>query len=64
MATTEQYVGHPSSARKTPKLLAGQGTFIDNQTMAGMVWMELVRPPYVHATIDRIDTAPPRRCPA
>src|SRR5207247_6923402 len=35
----------------------GQGTFIDNQSMAGMVWMELVRPPYVHARIDSIDVS-------
>ena len=57
MATTEQYVGQPMLRKEDAKLLTGQGTFVDNQTMAGMVWMELVRPPYVHATIDRIDTS-------
>ena len=57
MAMTEQYVGTPMLRKEDAKLLAGQGTFVDNQTMAGMVWMELVRPPYVHATIDRIDTS-------
>ncbi len=57
MAVTETYVGQPMLRKEDAKLLAGQGTYIDNQTMAGMVWMEVVRPPYVHATIDRIDTS-------
>jgi len=55
MATTEQYIGQPMLRKEDAKLLAGQGTFVDNQTMAGMVWMEVVRPPYVHARIDTID---------
>ena len=57
MVTTENYVGRPVLRKEDAKLLAGQGTFIDNQTMAGMAWMELVRPPYVHATIDSIETS-------
>jgi carbon-monoxide dehydrogenase large subunit len=57
MATTEQYVGRAVLRKEDAKLLAGQGTFVDNQTMAGMVWMELVRPPHVHARIDSIDAA-------
>jgi carbon-monoxide dehydrogenase large subunit len=57
MATTEQYIGQPMLRKEDAKLLAGQGTFVDNQTMAGMVWMEVVRPPYVHASIDSIDTS-------
>jgi carbon-monoxide dehydrogenase large subunit len=56
MATTESYVGRRVLRKEDAKLLAGQGTFIDNQTMAGMAWMELVRPPQVHATIDSIET--------
>jgi carbon-monoxide dehydrogenase large subunit len=57
MATTEKYVGQPVLRKEDAKLVAGQGSFVDNQTMAGMVWMELVRPPYVHASIDAIDTS-------
>jgi carbon-monoxide dehydrogenase large subunit len=57
MATTEGYVGTALPRKEDATLLTGQGTFVDNQTMAGMVWIELVRPPYVHATIDRIDTS-------
>jgi carbon-monoxide dehydrogenase large subunit len=57
MATTETYVGTPFPRKEDAPLVTGQGTFIDNHSVAGMVWMELVRPPYVHATIDRIDTS-------
>ncbi|HSL11055.1 MAG TPA: molybdopterin cofactor-binding domain-containing protein [Actinomycetota bacterium] len=56
MATTETYVGTPVPRKEDAPLVTGQATFIDNHVVAGMVWMELVRPPYVHATIDRIDT--------
>ena len=57
MVATENYVGSSVLRKEDAKLLTGQGTFVDNQTMAGMAWMELVRPPYVHARIDRIDTS-------
>jgi aerobic carbon-monoxide dehydrogenase large subunit len=57
MATTETYVGSRVLRKEDAKLLAGQGTFVENQTMAGMVWMEVVRPPYVHATVGSIDTS-------
>ena len=37
MATTEQYVGQPVLRKEDAPLLTGQGTFVDNQTMSGMV---------------------------
>jgi carbon-monoxide dehydrogenase large subunit len=57
MATTEGFIGRPLLRKEDAKLLAGQGSYVDNQTMPGMVWMSLVRPPYVHARIDRVDTS-------
>src|SRR5437879_6037303 len=57
MATTEQFIGSPVLRKEDPELVTGQASFVDNQTMPGMVWMSLVRPPYVHATIDAIDTS-------
>ena len=56
MATTERYIGQAVLRKEDPDLLTGQAGFVDNMTMAGMVWMAMVRPPYVHATIDSIDT--------
>jgi carbon-monoxide dehydrogenase large subunit len=57
MATTERFIGSPVLRKEDPELVTGQASFIDNQTMPGMVWMSLVRPPYVHATIESIDTS-------
>jgi len=57
MVATETYVGSSVLRKEDAKLITGQATYIDNQTMAGMAWMELVRPPYVHARIERIDTS-------
>ena len=57
MAITEQYVGQPLLRKEDAKLLAGEAGFVDNMSMLGMAWMTLVRPPYVHATIDEIDTS-------
>src|SRR6266516_2895524 len=57
MATTERFVGSPVLRKEDPELVTGQASFVDNQTMPGMVWMALVRPPYVHAKIDAIDTS-------
>jgi carbon-monoxide dehydrogenase large subunit len=57
MTTTETFIGRPVLRKEDPELITGQANFVDNWTMPGTVWMALVRPPYVHATIDAIDTA-------
>ena len=56
MATTETFIGQPVLRKEDPELLTGHASYVDNWTMPGMVWMALARPPYVHATIDGIDT--------
>jgi carbon-monoxide dehydrogenase large subunit len=57
VATTEMYIGQPVLRKEDPELVTGQASFIDNWTMPGMLWMALARPPYVHATIDGVDTS-------
>ena len=57
MVATESYVGREVLRKEDPDLLTGQARFIDNWTMPGMAWMAVVRPPYVHARIDSIDTS-------
>jgi carbon-monoxide dehydrogenase large subunit len=57
MVATEPYVGRAVLRKEDPKLLTGQANYIDNWTMPGMVWMAMVRPPYVHARIVSIDTS-------
>jgi len=63
MATTGNYVGSTVLRKEDPELLTGQASYVDNQSMPGMVWMALVRPPYVHARITGIDTAAAKAMP-
>ena len=56
MVATEPFIGREVLRKEDPDLLTGQASYVDNQTMPGMLWMALVRPPYVHATVDAIDT--------
>ena len=56
MVSTERFIGQPVLRKEDPDLLTGQARYIDDWTMPGMVWMAMVRPPYVHATIEAVDT--------
>ena len=60
MAATETptYIGASVPRREDKKLLTGQGSFVDNLTLPGMLWMALVRSPYAHARITKVDVAP------
>jgi carbon-monoxide dehydrogenase large subunit len=57
MVVTEKFIGRPVLRKEDGDLVTGQANYVDNWTMPGMLWMSLVRPPYVHATIDSIDTS-------
>jgi aerobic carbon-monoxide dehydrogenase large subunit len=57
MVATEKFIGRPVLRKEDPELVTGQARFVDNWTMPGMVWMTIVRPPYVHATLGEIDTS-------
>ena len=63
MATTETYVGSTVLRKEDPELLTGQASYVDNQTMPGMLWMAVVRPPYVHARITGIETSAAKAMP-
>ncbi len=52
----DTYIGAPVLRKEDPALVTGQANYVDNWTMPGMVWMAMVRPPYVHAKIDSIET--------
>jgi carbon-monoxide dehydrogenase large subunit len=57
MATTEQptFIGSPVARKEDARLLTGQGRFVDNLTAPGMVWAAVVRSPYAHARITKVD---------
>jgi aerobic carbon-monoxide dehydrogenase large subunit len=52
---TETFVGASVLRREDRSLLTGAGTFVDNLTLPGMVWMAVVRSPYAHARINGVD---------
>jgi carbon-monoxide dehydrogenase large subunit len=43
------------------RLLAGKGLFSDDREFPGQMWLVLVRSPYAHATISKVDLAEVRR---
>jgi carbon-monoxide dehydrogenase large subunit len=63
MVATERFVGREVLRKEDPKLLAGQAGYIDNWTMPQMVWMSMVRPPFVHARLNSIDTSAAKTMP-
>ena len=50
-------VGTPMLRKEDPKLLTGEGKYVDDIHAPGELWMGMVRSPYAHATINSIDTA-------
>ncbi len=59
MATTEPkpQIGQRRLRKEDPELITGQGNYIDNITVPGMLWVHVVRSPFAHATIKGIDTS-------
>jgi len=63
MATTEQkttYLGAPVRRKEDPELITGQARYADDLTVAGMVWMAVVRSPFAHARIKAVDVSKAR----
>jgi len=50
-------IGAPLKRREDPKLLTGEGKFVDDIQVAGQLWMGLVRSPFAHAKIENIDVS-------
>ena len=57
MATTEKFVGAPVLRKEDPELLTGQARFVESLSAPGMVWMVVVRSPFAHAKITKIDAS-------
>ena len=58
MSATEErtaYVGAPVKRREDAPLLTGRGTYVDNMTPVGTVFMVVVRSPYAHARAAKLD---------
>jgi carbon-monoxide dehydrogenase large subunit len=51
-------IGAPVERKEDKKLLMGQGQWVDNMRAQGMVYLGVVRSPYAHARIVKVDVAP------
>ena len=55
--TAQRYVGGGIRRKEDPKLLMGQGTFVESITPPGTVWAVLVRSPLAHGRITSVDVS-------
>ena len=50
-------MGHSVKRKEDPRFIRGQGTYVDDVELPGMLYLDIVRSPYAHATIKNIDAA-------
>jgi aerobic carbon-monoxide dehydrogenase large subunit len=48
-------MGHSVKRKEDPRFIRGRGEYIDDVVLPGMLWLDIVRSPYAHATIKSID---------
>ena len=53
----EPHVGRALRRKEDPRLITGQGRYVDDLSLPGMVWAAFVRSPEAHAKIVSIDTS-------
>ena len=63
MAITEKFVGQSLPRKEDASLLTGQGSFVDNLTLPGMLYLAVVRSPFAHARIVKVDVSKAREMP-
>src|SRR5579875_3463873 len=56
-------IGSPIKRREDPRLITGQATYVDDIKLHGMLHMAILRSPYGHARINRINTEEARKHP-
>jgi carbon-monoxide dehydrogenase large subunit len=57
------HVGRPLKRVEDPKLVTGRDPYVNDVRLAGALAMAVVRSPYAHADIERVDTTAARRVP-
>jgi 2-furoyl-CoA dehydrogenase large subunit len=58
-----KWVGTPIKTKEAPRLITGRGRFVDDIKIPGMLYAALLRSPYAHAKIKRIDTSKAEKLP-
>ena len=56
-------MGHSMKRKEDPRFIRGQGNYVDDIKLPGMLHMDIVRSPYAHAKIQAIDTAKALKIP-
>ena len=57
------YLGQALKRAEDPRLITGQGSFVDDINRPGMLHVAVLRSPHPHARIKSIDTAAARSLP-
>ncbi len=50
-------IGHSVKRKEDARFIRGKGTYVDDVKLPGMLYLDIVRSPYAHATIKKIDTS-------
>ena len=56
-------MGHSMKRKEDPRFIRGQGRYVDDIQLPGMLHMDIVRSPYAHAKVKKIDTARAMKVP-
>src|SRR6187200_455912 len=56
-------MGHSVKRKEDPRFIRGQGEYIDDVVLPGMLWLDIARSPYAHATIKGIDATEALKIP-
>ncbi|HSE64212.1 MAG TPA: aerobic carbon-monoxide dehydrogenase large subunit [Thermoanaerobaculia bacterium] len=49
-------MGHSMKRKEDPRFIRGQGRYVDDIELPGMLYLDIVRSPFAHAKINKIDT--------
>ena len=58
------YIGKPLRRREDARFVRGQGLYVDDVVLPGLVWCAFVRSPHAHARIARCRRGPRPRARA
>jgi carbon-monoxide dehydrogenase large subunit len=59
----KRWVGGGVLRKEDPELLTGQGRFVDDIALPGMLWLSFVRSPVAHANLARVDVSAAKSMP-
>src|SRR5215470_15372068 len=56
-------MGHSMKRKEDPRFIRGKGNYVDDIALPGMLWMDIVRSPFAHAKIVKIDSSKALKVP-